>query len=68
MSLGILPIALLILGGLRSLQTAAVVVSLPLIPVGVVMSVSLVRSLREEEATGARARPYRSPSVRHNHK
>ncbi len=68
LSLGILPIALLILGGLRSLQTAAVVVSLPLIPVGVVMSVSLVRSLREEEATGARARPYRSPSVRHNHK
>ena len=68
LSLGVLPIALLVLGGLRSLQTATVVVSLPLIPVGVMMSVSLVRSLREEEATGALSRPYRSPSIRHNHK
>jgi BCCT family betaine/carnitine transporter len=50
LSLGILPTALLILGGLRSLQTAVVVVSLPLIVVGVLMSVSLVRSLRAAEA------------------
>jgi BCCT family betaine/carnitine transporter len=55
LSLGFLPITLLILGGLRSLQTAAVVVSLPLILVGVVMSVSLVKSLREVEAADPRA-------------
>ena len=57
LSLGILPITLLILGGLRSLQTATVVVSLPLIPIGVMMSVSLVRSLREVEAAGPRSLP-----------
>jgi BCCT family betaine/carnitine transporter len=50
LSLGLVPITLLILGGLRSLQTAAVVVSLPLILVGIVMSVSLVKSLREVES------------------
>lgn len=54
LSLGLLPITLLILGGLRSLQTATVVVSLPLILVGVVMSVSLVKSLREVEAQNSR--------------
>ncbi len=56
LSLGLVPITLLILGGLRSLQTAAVVVSLPLILVGVLMSVSLVKGLREAETT------VRSPS------
>jgi len=50
LSLGLLPITLLVLGGLRSLQTATVVVSLPLILVGFVMSVSLVKSLRDVEA------------------
>jgi len=50
LSLGLVPITLLILGGLRSLQTAAVVVSLPLIVVGVLMSVSLVKGLRQAEA------------------
>ena len=54
LALGLVPITLLILGGLRSLQTAAVVVSLPLILVGIIMSVSLVKGLREAEAT---ARP-----------
>ena len=47
-ALGILPITLLFLGGLESLQTAAVVVSFPLIFVGVLMSMSLVRSLRQD--------------------
>jgi BCCT family betaine/carnitine transporter len=57
LSLGMVPITLIILGGLRSLQTAAVVVSLPLILVGVVMSVSLVKSLREMEASGPHPPP-----------
>jgi BCCT family betaine/carnitine transporter len=50
LGLGLVPITLLILGGLRSLQTAAVVVSLPLILVGTLMSVSLVKGLRKAEA------------------
>jgi BCCT family betaine/carnitine transporter len=50
LSLGILPTALLILGGLRALQTAVVVVSLPLLAVGVVLSVALVRNLRSDAA------------------
>ena len=50
LSLGILPTALLILGGLRALQTTVVVVSLPLLVVGVVMSVALVRMLRSDAA------------------
>ncbi len=50
LSLGILPTALLILGGLRALQTTVVVVSLPLLVVGVVMSVALVRNLRSDAA------------------
>jgi BCCT family betaine/carnitine transporter len=54
LGLGLVPITLLLLGGLRSLQTAAVVVSLPLILVGIIMSVSLVKGLREAEAA---ARP-----------
>jgi BCCT family betaine/carnitine transporter len=52
LGLGLVPITLLELGGLRSLQTATVVVSLPLIAVGVIMSVSLVKGLREAEAAG----------------
>ena len=50
LGLGLVPITLLILGGLRSLQTAAVVVSLPLILIGILMCVSLVKGLREAEA------------------
>jgi BCCT family betaine/carnitine transporter len=61
LSLGIVPITLLILGGLRSLQTAAVVVSLPLILVGVVMSVSLVKSLKEVEADSGSPPPAGRP-------
>lgn len=54
LSLGLVPITLLILGGLRSLQTAAVVVSLPLILVGILMSVSLVKGLRAAETEAPR--------------
>ena len=49
-ALGVLPITLMFLGDLTPFQTASVVVSLPLIPVGVLMAVSLVRSLREDQA------------------
>ncbi len=56
LSLGLVPITLLQLGGLKSLQTAAVVVSLPLIVVAAVMSVSLVKGLREVEANASNAR------------
>jgi len=44
--LGILPAALLYLGGLKSLQTISIIVSLPLIPVFVLIAVALVKSLR----------------------
>jgi BCCT family betaine/carnitine transporter len=57
LSLGLLPATLLVLGGLRSLQTASVVVSLPLIAVVGVMSISLVKSLRMREARGASSSP-----------
>ncbi len=45
-----LPVTLMFLGGLTPFQTASVVVSLPLIAVGVLMAASLVRSLREDQA------------------
>ncbi len=49
-AIGVLPVTLMFLGDLTPFQTASVVVSLPLIPVGVLMAVSLVRSLREDQA------------------
>ncbi|MEE2897570.1 MAG: BCCT family transporter [Gemmatimonadota bacterium] len=52
--IGVLPITLMFLGGLTPFQTASVVVSLPLIAVGVLMAVSLVRSLREDQAETTR--------------
>ncbi len=52
-ALGILPVALMFVGGLKALQTASLVVSLPLLIVGVVMAVSLVRSLHEDERSRA---------------
>jgi BCCT family betaine/carnitine transporter len=50
LSLGILPTTLLRLGDLRSLRSAVVVASLPLIALGVLMCVALVRSLRSPES------------------
>ena len=48
LALAILPIALLGIGGLRSLQTASLVVSVPLLAVGCLLAVSLRRALRED--------------------
>ena len=46
-ALGILPICLLFLGGLRVLQTASVVASIPLLLVYLLLAVSAVKTLRE---------------------
>jgi len=57
MALAALPLTLMFIGGLRVIQTATLVVSLPLLVVGVLMSWSLVRQLasdRREAASGAR--------------
>ena len=48
--LGILPITLIYLGGLRSLQSAMVIVSVPLLIVLVILTVALFRNLRLTEA------------------
>lgn len=48
-ALGILPVSLMFIGGLKALQTASLVVSLPLLVVMVMMAVSLLRSLHEDE-------------------
>ncbi|MDE0885484.1 MAG: BCCT family transporter [Myxococcota bacterium] len=47
-ALALLPIALLGIGGLRSLQTASLVASVPLLGVGCLLAVSLRRALRED--------------------
>ena len=49
LAVAVLPIALLSVGGLKTLQTASLVVSAPLLIVGVLLAVSLMRSLRKEE-------------------
>ncbi|MDA0680163.1 MAG: BCCT family transporter [Proteobacteria bacterium] len=46
--LGILPITLLFIGGLKVMQVVLLIVSLPILVVGVVMCVSLVKSLQED--------------------
>ena len=50
MALAILPLTLMFVGGLRVVQTATLVVSLPLLFVGVLMSYSLIRQLRADHA------------------
>jgi len=47
-ALTITPITLLFLGGLKTLQSATVIVSLPLIFIFVLMAVSLIRSLQQD--------------------
>ena len=47
-ALAILPLTLMFIGGLKVIQSATLVVSLPLMAVGVLMSISLVRQLRED--------------------
>jgi len=47
-ALGLMPIALMFIGGLKVMQAILLVVSLPILVVGVVMSFSLVRSLKAD--------------------
>ncbi|MEM8561823.1 MAG: BCCT family transporter [Pseudomonadota bacterium] len=49
-ALAVLPITLMYIGGLRVAQTAVLVVSLPILLVGILMSVSLLKSLGEDHA------------------
>ena len=50
-ALGILPVCLLFLGGLRALQTASVVASIPLLVVYVMLAVSTIRMLEGQGKT-----------------
>ena len=50
MAVALLPLGLMEVGGLQSLRTASLVASLPLLVVGVLLAVSLVRALRKEVA------------------
>jgi BCCT family betaine/carnitine transporter len=45
-ALAVLPISLMFIGGLKTMQVTLLIVSLPILVVGVVMSVSLVKSLK----------------------
>jgi len=47
-ALGLMPVALMFIGGLRVMQATLLVVSLPILLVGIVMSISLVRSLQAD--------------------
>ena len=49
-ALGLLPVTLMFIGGLRVMQVTLLIVSAPILIVGVAMSVSLMRSLREQES------------------
>lgn len=55
-ALGLLPITLMFLeGGLKVILSATIVVSLPLVAVGILMCVSLTRMLRQDYSlTGSR--------------
>lgn len=55
--LGLLPITLIQIGGLRPLQSAVVAVSVPLLVVVAVMTVGLWKSLHEDEAERLSAGP-----------
>ena len=50
MAVAVLPIALMAVGGLKSLQTVSLVASVPLLGVGVLLALSLLRRLRDEPA------------------
>jgi len=51
-ALAVLPLTLMFIGGLKVVQSATLIVSLPLIAVGVLMSVALVRQLRADHDRG----------------
>lgn len=48
LALAVLPLTLMFIGGLKVVQSATLIVSLPLIAVGGLMSVSLVKQLRKD--------------------
>ncbi len=50
-ALALLPLTLMFVGGLRVMQTAVLVVSLPILVVGVFMSVALVKQLAHDHAS-----------------
>ena len=50
-ALAVLPLTLMFIGGLKTIQSATLVVSLPLIFVGALMSVSLVKQLQADHRT-----------------
>ena len=50
-ALGVVPITLMLVGGdIRVVQSATIVVSLPLLGVGLMLAISLMRMIREDEA------------------
>ena len=51
-ALTVLPLTLMFLGGLKTIQSATLIVSLPLIFVGVLMAVSLVKQLQADHRQG----------------
>jgi hypothetical protein len=48
-ALGVLPVMLMFVGGLKAIQSVVLVVSLPVLVIGVAMTVSLFKSLRHRE-------------------
>lgn len=50
LALAVIPLTLMFIGGLKVIQSATLIVSLPLIFVGGMMSVSLVKQLQEDHA------------------
>jgi BCCT family betaine/carnitine transporter len=47
-ALAVLPVSLMFIGGLKAMQSVLLVVSLPILVVGVLMSIALVKSLRAD--------------------
>ena len=52
MALAVTPLTLMFVGGLKVIQSATLIVSLPLLVVGVLMSYSLVRQLQVDHGEG----------------
>ena len=47
-ALAVLPVALMFIGGLKTMQVILLIVSLPILVVGVLMAISLVKSLHAD--------------------
>jgi BCCT family betaine/carnitine transporter len=50
--LGALPLSLLAIGGLRELQTASLVASLPILFIYILLAISIMRTLKNETKKG----------------